>query len=1024
MTVSFLRIRWLAVLAVLAIAIVLSACSDSSAPTQEPTATPTPSDVASPVPGTESTGVAIATQNTGGFVSVSAGILHTCGVRTDGSVECWGSNEDGLGNFVGQASPPGGSFASVSAGGLHTCGVRTDGLVECWGSNRDLAGNVVGQATPPGGSFASVNAGGLHTCGVRTDGSVECWGSNEDGLGNFVGQATPPGGSFASVNAGGLHTCGVRTNGSVECWGLNRDLAGNVVGQATPPGGSFASVSAGAIHTCGVRSDGSVECWGLNRDLAGNVVGQATPPGGSFASVSAGAIHTCGVRSDGSVECWGYNRDLAGNVVGQATPPGGSFASVSAGDSHTCGVRTDGSVECWGSNDDGQSEPPLGTKGLAEPVPRQRSASTFRVGVMESLTGPGETYGNMAVQAKRMAVEEINAAGGINGRTLELIVEDSKCNRQDSVIAYNKLTNVDGVKIILGPTCGGAMLAVAPLAEADGVVLLSAMAGNPDIAEAGDYIFRTAMSDVQLGIDTGNALWADGIRKLGTISEATDYAEGVRRTSVAQFEKRGGRVVAEERYASDTSDFRPELTGLLGADPDAIHIAAQTEVAGGTIVKQARELGYDGPLYSSEVLLTATALEIAGEAATGMKAIVAELDPANDKAQEVLANFEQRYGYVVLPWHLGSAYDNVYITAECLKKTDDDWDADGFRDCLYDITWSGAIGNNYSFDHRGEVVGLSNLVVEVLPPADRTEENKGYNVPGSAMPIDTVDPASTSAQSPIKTFASVSAGGYHTCGVKTDSSVECWGYNVGGPATPPGGVFSSVSAGFLHTCGVKSDGSVECWGSNEYGQAAPPGGPFASVRAGWRHACGVRTDGSVECWGSNEWRGSVVGQATPPGGSFSAISAGDLHNCGARADGSIECWGYNYSGDATSPSGSFSSVSAGGYHTCGVRTDGSVECWGSNEDEDGNVFGQATPPGGSFSSVSAGFLHTCGVSTEGSVECWGSNEGEDGNVVGQATPPDASFSSVSAGAFHTCGVRTDGSVECWGSNEDGQATPP
>ena len=359
---------------------------------------------------------------------------------------------------------------------------------------------------------------------------------------------------------------------------------------------------------------------------------------------------------------------------------------------------------------------------------REATPAPFRIGVMESLTGPGETYGTVAVQAKQMAVDEINAAGGINGRMLELVVEDSKCSAQDAITAYNKLTIVDGVKIILGTSCSGAMLGAAALAESDGVVLFSGLATNPDIAEAGDYIFRTAMSDAQLGIDTGNALWADGIRRLATINESTDYAEGVSRESVAQFEKRGGEVVAAERYPSDTTDFRAQLTKLLGTDPDAIHIAAQSEFAGGTIVKQVRELGYDGPLYSEVVPTSATALEIAGEAATGLKAIIADLDPANDKAEEVLANFKQRYGYVALPWYLGSAYDDVYLAAECLKQTGDDQDADGFRDCLYGITWSGAIGENYRFDEDGEVVGVTNIVVQVLPTIERTEDNQGYKV--------------------------------------------------------------------------------------------------------------------------------------------------------------------------------------------------------------------------------------------------------------------------------------------------------
>ena len=350
---------------------------------------------------------------------------------------------------------------------------------------------------------------------------------------------------------------------------------------------------------------------------------------------------------------------------------------------------------------------------------------------MESLTGPGETYGTVANQAKQMAQDEINSAGGINGRKLELVVEDSKCSAQDAIAAYNKLTDVDGVKIILGTSCSSAMLGAAPLAEADGVILFSGLASNPDIANAGDYIFRTQISDTQVGIDTGNALWADGIRELATITEATDYAEGVRRTTVAQFEKRGGGVVAEERYASDVTDFRSLLGKLFATNPDALHLAPQSEFAAGAIIKQARELGYEGPIYAETVSVGTTALEIAGDAATGMKAITADLDPNNKKAQEVLADFRERYNYVTLPWHLGSAYDDVYIAAECLKQTNDDQDADGFRDCMYEITWSGAIGDSYSFDGDGEVVGLSRVVVEVLPTAERTADRK-YKVLGSA----------------------------------------------------------------------------------------------------------------------------------------------------------------------------------------------------------------------------------------------------------------------------------------------------
>ena len=222
------------------------------------------------------------------------------------------------------------------------------------------------------------------------------------------------------------------------------------------------------------------------------------------------------------------------------------------------------------------------------------------------------------------------------------------------------------------------------------------------------------------------------MRTLATITETTDYAEGVRRTTVDQFVNWAARWSAKNATPPTVTDFRSQLTKLINANPDAIHVAARRKFSGGTVVKQIRELGYEGPLYSEIVPVGATALEVAGDDATGLKAITAELDPANPKAQEVLANFRARYDYVTLPWYLGSAYDDVYIAAECLKMTNDDQDAAGFRDCMYQVTWSGAIGENYSFDAMGEVEGLSNVVVEVLPLGDRTEDNQGYRVLGPA----------------------------------------------------------------------------------------------------------------------------------------------------------------------------------------------------------------------------------------------------------------------------------------------------
>ena len=391
---------------------------------------------------------------------------------------------------------------------------------------------------------------------------------------------------------------------------------------------------------------------------------------------------------------------------------------------------------CNGDDDSADTSPATTTTTEPEPAePVVEEPTVFRIGVMESLTGPGETYGNVSSQAKQLAVEEINAAGGINGKMLELVIEDSKCNAQDAITAYRKLTDVDGIKIILGTSCSGAMLGAAPLAEADGTILFSGLATNPDIAEAGDYIFRTALNDSQLGIDMGNTMWSDGIRSIASIAESTDYAEGARSASTDRFVELGGTVLLEESFATDITDFRSQLTKLIAAGPDALLFAAQAEFSGGTLVKQVRGLGYDGPIYGDVVVAGTTALEVAGDAATGVKAIITDLDPNNTTATQVVNNFRAKYDYVTLPWYLGSAYDDVNIVAECLKETDDDQDADGMRDCLYGITWSGAIGENYSFDEKGEVVGLSNVVVVVLPVNERTEENQGYKVLGPAPSV-------------------------------------------------------------------------------------------------------------------------------------------------------------------------------------------------------------------------------------------------------------------------------------------------
>ena len=137
-------------------------------------------------------------------------------------------------------------------------------------------------------------------------------------------------------------------------------------------------------------------------------------------------------------------------------------------------------------------------------------------------------------------------------------------------------------------------------------------------------------------------------------------------------------------------------------------------------------------------------------------------------------------------------------------------------------------------------------------------------------------------------FTSISAGSTHSCGVRNDGNVICWGDSVGGQASPPTGTFTSVSSGSAHTCGLRADGSVVCWGDDWEGRASPPEGVFISVSVGRRHSCGVRDDNSVACWGYD-----AHGRSTPPEGHFIAVSAGENHTCAVRDKGTLACWGYD-----------------------------------------------------------------------------------------------------------------------------------
>ena len=267
------------------------------------------------------------------------------------------------------------------------------------------------------------------------------------------------------------------------------------------------------------------------------------------------------------------------------------------------------------------------------------------------------------------------------------------------------------------------------------------------------------------------------------------------------------------------------------------------------------------------------------------------------------------------------------------------------------------------------------------------------------------------APPPAGRFSAVAAGNAHTCGIRDNNAIACWGNNAFGQSSAPTGRFSAVAAGNAHTCGIRDNNAIACWGNNAFGRADAPTGRFSAISAGYAHSCGIRSSGAVVCWGNND-DNRVSGA---PDGRFSAVSAGYAHSCAIRSSDTVVCWGNNaYNQVSGVPAGQFSAVSAGTWHSCAIRSSGGVVCWGN--DGDNRMSGA---PAGRFSAVAAGYAHSCAIRSSGGVVCWG-NDGD--NRVSGA--PDGWFSAVSAGYAHSCAIEGSSAVVCWGDNSSGQADAP
>ena len=277
------------------------------------------------------------------YSAVEVGDNYSCGLRTGGTVVCWGLNN------ANQASPPADTkFTAISAGQLFTCGLRQDRTIQCWGQ-----GNP-----PPDGEFRALTVDDNHGCAIKTDGLAVCWMIRP--LGSAAKAEAPAVVRFADIAASAMHSCGItdaRSGRSVVCWGDDEAAHGfSGGGQVSdrPRGRGFLEVAADSEYACAIRTNRTIICWGGD-DIRGRPTGRTTPPpSDEFRDVAPGHQHACGIRVDGSIACWGRDTD---EVLSDA-PTSGAFTDISSGDFHSCALRDNGTIECWGRNNYGQTVVP------------------------------------------------------------------------------------------------------------------------------------------------------------------------------------------------------------------------------------------------------------------------------------------------------------------------------------------------------------------------------------------------------------------------------------------------------------------------------------------------------------------------------------------------------------------------------------------------------------------------------------------------------------------------------------------
>lgn len=295
-----------------------------------------------------------------------------------------------------------------------------------------------------------------------------------------------------------------------------------------------------------------------------------------------------------------------------------------------------------------------------------KKEQNYNIGFIGPMTGDNANYGILSNNAAKLAFEHFNAAGGINGKEVNLITEDSEGNVEKALSAIEKLANSDDIVGLLGPIFTGTTFAVGDRCQNQGIPLITPSATHADITNIGDMVFRTVVSDGLQGEVAGHYFKENlGYSKLAVLYAKNDYSQGLYQSMSETFESLGGEIVAVETCMVGDKDFKTQLTKIKSANPDAIYIPNYT-VEMAQILEQAAQLGVTSPFLSCDGFSNAEIYNLAGKYTDG----VVYIGPAKVKESKEYSDFVSEYTakYNVAPDSFAAnCYDGANIMLNALK---------------------------------------------------------------------------------------------------------------------------------------------------------------------------------------------------------------------------------------------------------------------------------------------------------------------------------------------------------------------